>query len=79
MLDFKSLWDKGQTFQAFVSSSAQHKALWQGIYRIARLPQWAISAVPIGTRRRPPSSLTAWAPARTRAAALRTVSSAERW
>jgi hypothetical protein len=52
MLDFKSLWDKGQTFQAFVSSSAQHKALWQGIYRIARLPQWAISAVPIGERRR---------------------------
>ena len=32
-----------------------------------------------GTRRRPPSSLTAWAPARTSVAALRMVSLASRW
>jgi hypothetical protein len=52
MLDFRNLWDKAQPLEAFVASSANHKALWQGIYRIARLPEWAISAVPVGARRR---------------------------
>ena len=33
----------------------------------------------IGTRLAPPSSFTAWAPARTRAAPLRTVSAGSRW
>ena len=33
----------------------------------------------IGSRLRPPSSFTAWAPARMSAAALRTVSSAATW
>ena len=33
----------------------------------------------IGTRARPPSSFTAWAPARTRVAALRIVSSTDTW
>ena len=32
-----------------------------------------------GRRARPPSSFTAWAPARIRVAALRTASSGERW
>jgi hypothetical protein len=52
MLDFKLLWNNAQTFEALVASSDKHKALWQGIYRIARLPEWAINAVPVGARRR---------------------------
>ena len=52
MLDFRSLWEGAQTFDAFVASSSSHKALWDGIYRIARVPEWALSAVPAGARRR---------------------------
>ncbi len=52
MLDFKDLWNKAQTFDAFVASSTAHQGLWQGIYRIARLPDWATAATPLGVRRR---------------------------
>lgn len=41
MLNFKALWDEAQTFAEFVASSTQHKGLWEGIYRLARVPQWA--------------------------------------
>jgi hypothetical protein len=41
MLDFRKLWDQGQSFDDFVASSTTHKQLWEGIYRIARLPEWA--------------------------------------
>lgn len=47
MLDFKALWDKGQTFESFVvSCKAEHCGLWQGIYNLARVPDWALAAVP---------------------------------
>jgi hypothetical protein len=49
MLDFGKLWDQGQSFEAFVASSTAHKQLWEGIYRIARLPEWATSvSLPAG-------------------------------
>ncbi|MEO8089159.1 MAG: thioredoxin family protein, partial [Gemmatimonadales bacterium] len=49
MLDFKALWDKGQTFDSFVAScKAEHCGLWQGIYGLARAPDWALTAVPAG-------------------------------
>jgi hypothetical protein len=47
MLDFKSLWDKAVTFDAFVAScKAEHCGLWQAIYSLARIPAWALAAVP---------------------------------
>jgi len=46
MLDFRSLWDRALTFDAFLASSTQHKGLWEGLYRIARLPAWAMESVP---------------------------------
>jgi hypothetical protein len=53
MLDFKTLWDKGLDFQAFVAScKAEYCGLWQGIYDLARIPAWAGEAVPQGSRRR---------------------------
>lgn len=51
MLDFRALWDSGQTFDTFVAASGTHRALWEGIYRIARLPDWAGGAVLPGVRR----------------------------
>lgn len=53
MLDFKKLWDQALTFEAFVAScKAEHCGLWQGIYNLARVPQWALDAVPQGVERK---------------------------
>jgi hypothetical protein len=46
MLDFRSLWDRALTFDAFLASSTRHKGLWEGLYRLARLPAWATESVP---------------------------------
>ena len=52
MLDFPTLWEQALPFDAYVAAGSQHRGLWEGLYRIARLPEWALSAVPAGTRRR---------------------------
>jgi hypothetical protein len=51
MLDFRALWDSAQSFESFVAASGNHRALWEGIYKIARLPGWAAQAALPGTRR----------------------------
>jgi hypothetical protein len=50
--DFKTLWARALPFPDFLAASEQHKGLWEGIYRIVRVPDWAFQAVPLGTRRR---------------------------
>lgn len=45
-LDFRSLWDRALTFEQFVSESVEHQPLWRGLYAIARVPEWALTAVP---------------------------------
>ena len=53
MLDFKSLWDQALPFDAFVAAcKAQHCGLWLGVYRLARIPDWAPAAVPAGAQRK---------------------------
>jgi hypothetical protein len=52
MTDFKALWECALPFEGFVAASEQYKGLWEGIYRIVRVPDWAFQAVPLGTRRR---------------------------
>jgi hypothetical protein len=52
MLDFRTLWDQALPFEAYVAASSQHRGLWEGLYRIARMPDWALGALPAGTRRR---------------------------
>lgn len=53
MLDFKKLWEQALTYEGFVDScKAQHCGLWQGVYNIARIPEWARGAVPAGTVRK---------------------------
>ena len=52
MLDFRTLWADALTFEAFLAVSTKHKGLWEGIYDIARLPEWATTALPEGVQRK---------------------------
>jgi hypothetical protein len=52
MLDFHALWQQALPFDAYVAASTQHRGLWEGLYRIARIPEWALDAVPAGTARK---------------------------
>ena len=51
-LDFRSLWDQALPFDAYLAASTQHRGLWEGLYRTARLPEWALGALPGGVVRR---------------------------
>ncbi|HXG45598.1 MAG TPA: thioredoxin family protein [Gemmatimonadales bacterium] len=44
-LDFRSLWDQALPFSRFVAESEAHRGLWEGVYRLARVPEWARAAV----------------------------------
>ena len=52
MPDFRALWDVALPYGQFLAESEHHRGLWQGIYNIMRVPDWAFQAVPPGTRRR---------------------------
>jgi hypothetical protein len=41
---FASLWDTALTFDQFLRESTQHRDLWTGVYRTARVPAWATEA-----------------------------------
>jgi hypothetical protein len=50
-MDRKTLWEQAYTFAEFVAVAApEHRPLWAGVYRSARIPDWAI-AQPAGERR----------------------------
>ena len=50
-MDLGAAWDAGMTFDAFVSASEpEHRGLWEGIYRTARVPAWAQAALPVSRR-----------------------------
>jgi len=42
-LDFSALWNRALTYEAFVRQSTEHRALWSGVYRLARIPDWALA------------------------------------
>jgi hypothetical protein len=53
MQEFRKLWDEALTFDAFVAAcKAEHCGLWQGVYNLARVPDWALAAVPPGSQRK---------------------------
>jgi DNA-binding transcriptional LysR family regulator len=53
MLDFKRLWDEALTFDGFVAAcKAEHCGLWEGLYKLARVPDWALAALPAGVSRK---------------------------
>lgn len=41
-LDFRTLWGEALPWDAFVSGARSNQALWQGLYRTAQLPSWAV-------------------------------------
>jgi hypothetical protein len=42
---FAPLWDQALTYDRFVAESTEHCGLWTGVYRTARIPDWAKDAV----------------------------------
>jgi hypothetical protein len=43
VMDFRGLWDAGRSITDFVAAAApRYRALWEGIYRAARVPDWAL-------------------------------------
>jgi hypothetical protein len=43
-LDFRSLWDQALPYHQFVQEAGANHELWDGMYRIARVPDWALAA-----------------------------------
>ena len=52
MTDLQALWEQALPYDRFVAEGDQHRGLWEGIYRLVRLPEWVYQAVPPGTCRR---------------------------
>lgn len=53
MLDFRKLWEDALAYDAFLAScKSEHCGLWLGIYRLAKIPEWARVAVPEGAKRK---------------------------
>ncbi|MFI5211026.1 MAG: thioredoxin family protein [Gemmatimonadales bacterium] len=50
-LDFRALWDQAMTFAEFMAASREHRGLWEGVRRLARIPDWARTPVPEGEQR----------------------------
>jgi hypothetical protein len=44
--DFAALWEQALPFERYVAESSAHRALWEGVYRLARTPAWALEAIP---------------------------------
>lgn len=40
-LDFRALWAQALPFHEYVAASTEHRGLWDGIHRIATVPEWA--------------------------------------
>lgn len=44
-IDLAAVWADAMTFDTFLRESVEHKGLWEGIYRLARIPDWALDEV----------------------------------
>ena len=40
-LDFAAVWDEAIPYHEFVESVEKNESLWKGVYRTARIPDWA--------------------------------------
>lgn len=43
-MDFRALWERALPYHQFVQEAAGNHDLWKGMYRIARIPDWALAA-----------------------------------
>lgn len=41
---FAPLWDEALSYERFVNESHANCALWEGVYRLARVPTWSVHA-----------------------------------
>jgi len=41
---FADRWDRALTYEQFVQASTEHRGLWTGVYKIAKVPAWAREA-----------------------------------
>jgi hypothetical protein len=41
-LDLERTWAEALSYERFVAQSTENCALWQGVYRAARIPEWAL-------------------------------------
>ena len=45
-MELREYWEQGMSFKEFVLQAApEHRALWDAVYRTARIPAWALGAV----------------------------------
>ncbi len=51
-IDLATVWADAMTFDTFLRESVEHKGLWEGIRRLARIPDWALDEVTDDDRRR---------------------------
>lgn len=42
-LDFRALWDQALPYDQFVQKAQVNRDLWTAMYRIARIPDWAVA------------------------------------
>ena len=40
-LDFQGVWTEARRYRQFVEESEKNRGLWEGVYRTARIPEWA--------------------------------------
>jgi hypothetical protein len=53
MTDFGALWDRALPYDAFLAASdLKHRGLWEGLHRLAHIPDWALAVVPADAGRR---------------------------
>lgn len=44
-MDFSALWNAAVSYADFVAASElKHRGLWEGLYRLAKVPDWAVAA-----------------------------------
>ncbi len=52
MEDFRILWNQGLDFDQFLAGASEQKALWEGVYQHATIPNWAMPLVAHGAIRK---------------------------
>jgi len=53
-MDFSTLWKSALPYADFVAASElKHRGLWEGLYRLARVPEWAVAAPVLGDSEEP--------------------------
>ena len=41
-LDFECLWGEGIPYTRFLEEAEENRSLWEGVYRLAQIPEWAL-------------------------------------